>query len=557
MEYAFHVFLLCGGIGLFLFGINFMGAGLEKAAGDNLRVILQKLTKRSGNAVLVGAVMTAVIQSSGATMVMAVSFVNAQLMNLTQSLYVMLGASIGTTVTAQIIAFDIDPFAPLILFVGYVLYKFVKGRSAKKAGEIILGFGLLFMGIYLMGDAIGKMNLGALVSSFLSNFNNPILTFLFGLILTLIIQSSSAAVGILQVLVAGSVLADFSLASVLYMVLGMNVGAVAPVVLSSLSANHAAKRATMAEVFTKVASVIFFVVLVLIFPSFLTWIESTTPDPSRQIANLHLVFNLVSGVVLFPLIKPIAALSEKIMPDDPSEEFYAQKLLYVSYTTRVTPAVAIAQVHKEVMRFAQICIENFKLAVSCFFSRNEEDCQKVLEVERTINYLYHELNVYIVKVSAMEVTAKEMNEINAIINVATDLERIADHAENMAEYARAMSETKAVISDAGLSDLKIIIDEAVKMIELSVKIFDTEDRSLLAEANRIEDHVDDLQDLLINNHIDRLTKNQCDPRGGVIYTDLVSELERCSDHALNIAQSVLGSDAPVESHAETDVPVGA
>lgn len=546
MEYAYHVFLLLGGIGLFLFGINFMGTGLERAAGDNLRVILQKLTTKSGNAVVVGALMTAVIQSSGATMVMVIGFVNAQLMGLVQALYVMLGAAIGTTITSQIIAFNIQPLAPLILFVGYILYKFVRNRTCKQVGEIVLGFGLLFLGIYLMGDAIDMMELGGVILAFLNRFSNPLLSFLFGVVFTLVIQSCSASVGILQVLVAGAG-AGFGLASVVYMVLGMNVGAVAPVVLSSFSANRAARRATLAEVLSKLASALIFIVLILIAPKFITLIEGTSPDPSRQIANLHLIFNVISAVVLFPLVKPLAKLSEKIMPDEPDAEFYAPKLIYINENVKLTTAsLALAQVRKEVVRFGQLCVENFERAIGCFFKMNEEEWSKVFTMEDTINFLNHEINVYLVKVSSLEVTEKESDEINSIITVATDLERIADHAENFAEYAQLLRDKKAKLSEDAIADLKTMIDETVRMIRLCIKIFETEDIAFLDEANSIEDRIDDMQDILIDHHIERLRANICDPRGGVLYTDLVSELERCGDHAMNIAESVFGKDAPIE-----------
>ena len=555
MDYAYHVFLLLGGIGLFLFGINFMGSGLERAAGDNLRVILQKLTTKSSSAVVVGALMTAIIQSSGATMVMVIGFVNAQLMGLVQALYVMLGAAIGTTITSQIIAFNIQPLAPLILFVGYILYKFIKNRTCKQIGEIVLGFGLLFLGIYLMGEAIDMMELGGVILAFLNRFSNPFLSFLFGMVFTLVIQSCSASVGILQVLVAGAG-AGFGLGTVVYMVIGMNVGAVAPVVLSSFSANRAAKRATLAEVLSKLASAVIFIALILIVPGFIGLIERTSADPSRQIANLHLIFNVISAIVLFPLVKPLAKLSEKFMPDDPNAEFYAPKLIYINENVKLsTASLALAQVRKEVIRFGKLCIENFERAIGCFFEMDETEWEKVFRSEDTLNYLNHEINVYLVKVSSLDLTERESDEINSIITVATDLERIGDHAENVAEYAQMLRDKKAKISEEGLADLKIMTSEAIRMLKLSMKIFETEDAAFFEEASRIEDHIDHLQDLLTDNHIERLRANICDPRGGVIYTDLVSELERCGDHAMNIAESVLGDGAPIETLSDVGTMV--
>ncbi|MBQ2219046.1 MAG: Na/Pi cotransporter family protein, partial [Firmicutes bacterium] len=397
MEQAYNVFLLLGGIGLFLFGISYMGKGLEQAAGDNLRVWLEKLTTSPLKAVLVGALATAAIQSSGATMVMAVGFVNAQMMTLSQALYVMLGASIGTTITAQIIALDIDPWAPLILFIGILLTQFIKNRTAKKAGAIILGFGILFVGINLMGDAVKAMELGGLVASFLHNVHNPVLSLLFGAAFTLVIQSSSASVGILQVIVASSLGASMGLEEVVYMIMGMNVGAVAPLVLSALSGNRLSKRAATSQTAIKLLSAISFSILMLIFPAIIAFVKNLSPnDVSRQVANFHTIYNSVSAVLMFPLIKPVAKLAEKLMPDSAEDEFYSRKLLYCSNDVSKSPAIMITQAHKEIMRFADICRANLHTALESFFDRDEDKAEAVIEREKTINFLNHEINSYLV-----------------------------------------------------------------------------------------------------------------------------------------------------------------
>lgn len=547
MAYTYHVFLLCGSIGLFLFGIDYMGESLKRAAGDNIRNILQKFTKNSGSAFLVGALMTAFIQSSGATMVMTMGFVGAQLMALSQSLYVMLGASIGTTITAQIIAFDIAPFAPLILFVGLVMSKFINNKLSKKIGDIILGFGMLFMGIYLMSSAIESLQLGNLVMDFLSTFSNPVLSFLFGIVLTLIIQSSSASVGILQSVLASTFGAAFSLNSVIYMIIGMNVGAVAPLVISSIGANKASRRATVAEIMAKLVAAAGFIILICIFPALIRFIASLSPDSiSRQVANLHLFFNLIGAVLVFPLIKPIERLAMKIMPDDVSDEFYAQKLIYVNNNMNKSPSVVLPQAHKEVMRFADICVENFKLSIDSFSSLNDEKCDKILITENTINFLNHELHVFLISLYKYKLSEDDHTEIGGMLEAISNFERIADHAENIAEYVRILNSSKATLSEEAWKDISKMCEETVGMIELSIKIFDTKDSTLLGQAYENEERVDRLQDELIDNHIERLSRQMCDPQGAVIYTDLVSDLERCSDHALNIAETILGNNTPIE-----------
>ena len=550
MEQAYNVFLLLGGIGLFLFGISYMGKGLEQAAGDNLRVWLEKLTTSPLKAVLVGALATAAIQSSGATMVMAVGFVNAEMMTLSQALYIMLGASIGTTITAQIIALDIDPWAPLILFLGIVLTQFIKNRTAKKAGNIVLGFGILFVGINLMGDAVKAMELGGLVGNFLHNVHNPVLSLLFGALFTLVIQSSSAAVGILQVIVASSLGATMGLEEVVYMIMGMNVGAVAPLVISSLSGNRVTKRAAAAQTAVKLLSAITFSILMLLIPAIVNFVKGLSPsDVSRQVANFHTIYNSVSAVLMFPLIKPVAKMAEKIMPDAPGDELFSRKLLYVTNDLSKSPAIMITQAHAEMMRFADVCRTNLHTALESFFERSEDKAELVIEREKTINFLNHEINSYLVSLYSKGLPENDVSRISTMLSVTSDLERIGDLAENIAEYTQASASNRAKFSDDALRDLGEMAERVEYMVDLSMKAYDQEDRDLLAEARDVEDSVDAMQEEKTENHIERPKANICDPRGGVIYTDMVSDLERIADHAMNIAEGMLGINASIEELA--------
>ena len=550
MEQAYNVFLLLGGIVLFLFGNNYMGKGLEQAAGDNLRVWLERLTTSPLKAVLVGALATAAIQSSGATMVMAVGFVNAQMMTLSQALYIMLGASIGTTITAQIIALDIDPWAPLILFIGILLTQFIKNRTAKKAGAIVLGFGILFVGINLMGDAVKAMELGGMVAGFLHNVHNPVLSLLFGAVFTLVIQSSSAAVGILQVFVASSLGASMGLEEVVYMIMGMNVGAVAPLVLSALSGNRLSKRAAASQTAIKLLSAISFSILMLIFPAIIAFVKNLSPnDVSRQVANFHTIYNSVSAVLMFPLIKPVAKLAEKLMPDSAEDEFYSRKLLYCSNDVSKSPAIMITQAHKEIMRFADICRANLHTALESFFDRDEDKAEAVIEREKTINFLNHEINSYLVSLYGKGLHESDVSRVSTMLSVASDLERIGDLAENIAEYTQIAASNKAKFSPAALDDLGEMAEKVEYMVDLSMKCYDKEDRELLAEARAVEEQVDAMQEEKTENHIERLKAEICDPRGGVVYTDMVSDLERISDHATNIAEGILGINASIEELA--------
>ena len=548
MAYAYNVFLLLGGIGLFLYGINFMSQSLEQALGDRLREILEKLTKHSVSALLVGAGVTAVIQSSGATMVMAVGFVNAQIMELAQALYIMLGAAVGTTATAQIIAFDFDPWAPLILFLGMVLFLFIKKRSIRKIGGIVLGFGMLFTGIYIMGEAVTRLDLGVTIDKFLTQFTNPLLSLLFGFVLTFIIQSSSAAVGLLQVLAASGASGAFDLKGVAFMILGMNIGAIAPVVLSSLGGSKASRRASFAETLSKCLSVLFFIALMLIFPGITALIENLSPaDVSRQIANFHLIFNVVSAVLLFPLVKPLAKFLMKKMPDDPEEELAARKLLYVSQNLSTKPAILLSQSKKEILRYAKLCSDNFYLANEAFFERSEDKAEQVFEMEKNLNFLEHEIDGYLAKVFAQRsLRPEDGSHIAIMFKVTDDLERIADYGENIAEYVQIMLERGSYFTDEAWEELNIMSSETSKMIAIAIEAYKDNDREKLNQVRVFEDKIDEMKDRYIENHVARMHKGECIGSNGVIFTDIITALERCADHAMNIAEAMLGADADIK-----------
>ncbi len=540
---TYSIFLLLGGIGLFLFGINFMQHSLEDAAGDNLRKILERLTSRGIYAFLIGIVVTAMIQSSGATMVMAVGFVNAGLMTLAQAMYIMLGAAVGTTVTAQIIAFDIAPISPLILFAGMVMYLFIKNKKVRKAGGIVLGFGLLFVGIYLMSTAVDQLALGDIVAEFLREVSNPFLSLLFGFAITFIIQSSSAAVGILQVIVSSAVGASFSLSSVVFMIMGMNVGSVAPAVLSSIGGNARAKRAALAQLIIKLICVVLFSVVILLIPSVLTGIESLSPGtPERQIANLHLIYNVTTALMIFPFTRKLAEAIEKLMPDEEvSEGEEARSLIYVSRDMSQNSALMISLAKKEVLRFADLCVGNLKLSLKGFFEENENYNADIKETEENIDVLNHDFNAYMVELSGKEMPEHESRQISVMLSVMTDLERIGDHAENISEYTSSLVRSGGSISEAAEAEIREMAEKTVRMVDLSVDIFANKRFDLIEQARQIEDEVDDMENKCIEDHINRLKAGDCEPRGGVIYTDLVSDLERISDHALNIAEAILGA----------------
>ena len=543
MEMVYNIFFLLGGIALFLYGINFMSESLQKAAGDNMRGILQRMTGKGITAVGIGAVVTALIQSSGATSVMVVGFVNAGLMNLVQGIYVMLGANIGTTITAQIIAFKFENIAPLFLFLGMVCYLFIKKKFVKKIGAVILGFGMLFVGIKIMGDAVDELQLSSVISNFLNNYNNPVLTLLFGILITAIIQSSSASVGILQVLAMGGAagaVSGMTLESVMYMILGMNIGAITPVLLAAFHGNANSKRTALAGLIAKITGALFFGIVIFIFPQTISWIKATSPDLTRQIANFHLVFNVVSSLVLCPFVSQISRLAEHFVKPEAKEAKDAQKLLYINGETLLTPSVAVPQFKREIMRMADLAYENLSLSIDAYFRSDEDKLEEIYERESTINFLNHQIAGGLVQLHGKSLSEKEREKVGMMFGVLTNIERIGDHAENIAEYVEVAGKHTVSMSEEALRELKEMAEKTLYTIKIANEVYDGELFNRLNEVSAAEQAVDDMEEKLNENHIKRLKAGQCSPREGVLFTDMIIDLERCADHAINIAYAIMG-----------------
>ena len=547
-ETLYGIFLLLGGIGLFLYGINFTSKSLEDAAGDNLRKILEKTTGKGVYAFFIGILVTALIQSSGAASVITIGFVSAGFMDLSKALLVMLGANIGTTITSQIIAFKVESIAPLILFIGAVLMLFVKKSAVKKAGGIFLGFGLLFVGILTMNNAVDILPFDEIITSFLSTFGNPFICFALGVLITAIIQSSSASIGILQVLVSTSAaVSGIALKDVMFIIIGMNVGAVTPVILVSFRANRRAKRAAFSIVVSKLTGAALFTALLVIFPGITDFITNISPagDVSRQIANFHLLYNLVANISMLPLSGLICRAATAIIHDDEKEEFTSAKLLYISPNSLLNPAVAMKQVRQEVLRMAYIARDNIRLSLDSFFEIDPDKAGRVLEVEKTINYLNHEITGFLVQLHGKSLYDADIAEAGIMLRVVADIERVGDHAENIAEYTAELKSSDADLSEEGLAELRTIAERSMQTLDLSIEVYEKREFDKLGDVSELEEDVDAMQEQFIENHISRLKSEKCDPRGGVIFTDMITDLERCSDHAINIAYAINGEKSTV------------
>jgi phosphate:Na+ symporter len=534
----FSVFLLLGGLGMFLFGMKIMSDGLENAAGDRMRRVLEVLTGNRFAAVGVGAGITAIIQSSSATTVMVVGFVNAGLMSLLQATGVIMGANIGTTITSQLIAFKLSDIAPLILFVGMLFYVFIRKRSLVRIGEIVLGFGILFMGLSLMSDAMEPLREMESFRRLLVSFKNPLIGILFGALVTAIIQSSSASIGILQAL---ATLELVSLDSGVYVILGMNIGTCITAILASIGTSVNGKRAAGIHLMIKIIGTVIYLVVLALFPSIVSFVASLSPDNvSRQIANFHTIYNVTVTIVLFPFVKAMVWLIMRIIPEKHASDHVEQKLVYLSERTAQTPGLALTQTLKELSRMGEIAAGNLDRSLQAFFNRDEQAAYRVIEIEKTIDYLSHSITNYMIEFRGLDLSEHDLKTLGSLHHVVIDMERIGDLAENIAEYTLTLMEKRANMTSEAESELRTMAEKTQKTLRMSLDIFDSRDKSRLPVVDAMEQEVDIMKKSFTNNHIDRLQLKACDPQAGVVFTNMVATLERVADHATNIAFSTEG-----------------
>ena len=540
----FDLFTLLGGLGLFLYGMDMMGKGLESAAGNRLKTILEKLTSNRLMGVLVGTLVTCVIQSSSATTVMVVGFVNAGLMNLSQAFGVILGANIGTTITAQIIAFDLSQWAPLFIIIGVVPLLFSKKQSIQSYFTIVAGFGILFFGMNTMSTSVEPLRDSQWFLSFISSFENPIMGVLVGVIFTAIIQSSSASIGILQALAASGVIGvSAGHIAGLYLVLGANIGTCITAVLASTNGNTMAKRAAVIHVMANIIGTIWFGLLIAFVP-IPEIVASWSPnDPARIIANFHTIFNVVNTILLLPFGGLVIKFINKIIKQNKNSDEDDNRLLYLDDRIVDTPTMASISIHQELGHLADKTYRNLERALESFSKQREDMAEKVFSEEKSINYIASEIVRSLVKLQAMtEISDTERLEIFRVHEVVSNIERIGDYAENIAEYTLDCKMNDSKFSKDALDDLWDIAEHAKQAYSAAIKVIkgeghEEEERRLCWEN---EDMVDKLRDEMKEKHIRRLAKGECDPRSGMIYTDMVVDLERIADHATNLVGDISG-----------------
>lgn len=531
-------FSLLGGIGLFLFGMTIMSSGLKNACGNNLQNILEKATTNRAIAILVGVAVTILIQSSSATDVMVIGFVNAGLMNLMQAVGVIMGANIGTTVTAQITAFNMTTFAPLILFVGAIMYLFIKKSLVKHIGEIIMGFGMLFTGIGIMKAAIVPLSQTTGFKTLMSGLDNPALALLFGVAFTALLQSSSSSTVIFQTFAVQGLL---GYRTAVYLVIGAAIGSVTPNLLASLTTNRNGKRAALINLAFNLIRAAILITLISLVPGILDMIQSISPDNiGRQIANTHTIFAIIAVLIEAPFAGKIIKLTEKILPVLPEEleQIEDRKLQFMINTKNVPVKIAMNQAQREIVRMGRISVKNLRRSLECFFDYDSEKAARVREREESVNILNHTIADEMAELRSREMDPEDVRRVSMMSIAVTDIERLSDHAENIVEYTEEMINAKSNMTKEALDELRHMTDVTLEAVDLSIDIFETEDYSRLGRIEELESAVDDMQTELVNNHVKRLLANSCEPLAGVVFTDIVTDLERCSDHAINIAYAL-------------------
>ena len=514
---------LIGGLGLFLYGMKLMGDGLENAAGEGLKSILEKLTSNKYIGVLVGALVTAIIQSSSATTVMVVSFVNAGLMNLFQATGVIMGANIGTTITAQMVSFDLDAIAPLFIGAGAIIMLIAKKKRVRDIASIALGFGILFMGMGVMSDAMKPIAEASWFKEFVMVVaDKSILGLIAGLGMTAVVQSSSATTGILVALATTGAI-DMHLA--FPVILGCNIGTCVTAILASLGANRTAKKAALIHLlFNSIGALIF---LPLIDP-FIRLVESTDPTSvARQVANAHTIFNITVTVLLLPLSAYLVKIVNKILPGD--TEIEKEGAIYLDKNLLETPIVANGQLLKEK--------ENLELAMKAFTENSTESAEKVYKNEKIINALEKDITDYLVELSQLDLPEEDIKLFSSTYHVINDIERIGDHAENIADLAVEKMNKNIHLGDKAKEELSLIFDKTVKAIEVAISSYNSKNPTAPMEIEQIENEIDKLEKKFRENNIKRLNEKSCSAASSVIFLDLISNLERIGDHANNIGNA--------------------
>ena len=528
---------LIGGLGLFLYGMTLMSDSLEKAAGAKLRGVLELFTKNRYVGIIVGVVFTAIIQSSSAATVMVVSFVNAGLMTLYQAIGVIYGANIGTTVTSQLVSFNLSQYAPVFIMAGVLMLMIFKNPTVKKAGEVVIGFGILFLGISTMSSSMGALKELPAIQNLFMSLDNRFFALLLGLVITAIVQSSSVTVSIVLLLAQQGLL---PLKICFFIILGCNIGACMSAMLASLSGKKNAKRAALIHLLFNIIGSIIMAVILLIGSN---WIEALIMHISggnlgRCVANTHTIFKVFQVIILSWIVK----LTYLIVPGEDNDVEDEYEMKYIGDGDRLSSATAIPQVCSEISHMGEIAIGNLEKALDALLIKDDKAAKEVFEVEKRIDYMNKEITDYLVKANQISLPVGDRKKLGALFHVVSDIERVGDHAENIAEDVEKLIDMKEDINGMAGNEIRRMQEMTVKILHLSMDMFNLEDDSHLQEILDLENAIDAKERELQNLHVKCLTTGECSAQVGMMFSDLASNLERVADHATNIAFSILEED---------------
>lgn len=526
-------FGLIGGLGLFLYGMQLMADGLQKMAGDRLRKLVEILTRTALSGMLVGTAVTVLVQSSSATSVMVVGFVNAGLMTLRQAISVIMGAAIGTTVTAFMVSLRLSDLALPAIGIGFLLTLVSKRKRTRFFGQAILGFGVLFLGLNTMGDAMKPLGTNPFFTGLILNFSKqPLLGVLAGALFTAVVQSSSATSSLVVALAAGGLLdlsASFSI------ILGANIGTTVTALLAAMTMQLTAKRAAVAQLIFKTAGVLMFLVL---FNPFLALVARTSPEVARQAANANVIFNVIASVLLLPFISTLVRLVERLLPGtDPTDQL---RPVYLDNNLLNTPSVALGQATRELVRMGNLATQMLSEAITAFTSSNDAHLGDIEKMEETIDQFEQDIVNYLVQLSQKSLSHEQSERLNSLLHVSSDLERIGDHSQNIADLADYRVEHRLPLSEEAERELSDMSTRVLDLVANAISVLTSDD---INDAKRViadEDGIDILEKSLRRQHIKRLNSGVCFPASGILYLDFISNLERIADHANNIAEALAG-----------------
>ena len=536
-------FGLFGGLALFLHGMQMMSSGLEAAAGNRMKTVLERLTSNRFMGILVGALITAAVQSSSATTVMVVGFVNAGIMNLNQAVWLIMGANVGKTTTGLLIALDVGALAPLVAFAGVFMMVFLKKPNLQHIGQLLAGLGILFIGMDMMSASMEPLREVPAFVNMMATLSNPLLGIAFGALFTALIQSSAASVGILQTLAAAGVV-EFS--GAVYVLFGQNIGTCITAVMASFGTSRDAKRATCVHLLFNVIGTVIFTVVVMIFP--LTGlIEKTVPGPMAQIAVMHVIFNLATTILLLPFGDYLARLAARILPDLPETGQERDKGMRLAYLTPVTAGgkdgglgvsvIVVGQLRNELRRMLEMARQNVDTSFKAVLDKDVVPLERVEKREQYIDFLNKEISRYISRLIAIETNERGSKVVSSLFAISGNIERIGDHADNLAGYTKMLVREDISFSQFARNEVRQMRDISIRAVSALLS-GDAGQQSWLEQVSQLEQTIDDMTDRFRREQLLRMRNGTCSDEACILYSELLTDFERIGDHVLNIAQEL-------------------